>query len=71
MKCDKCNQPGTLWTLWTGDTAGQLHLCPHHAKGLQALLDTAHPVAVPKKERAVLKLTKLKTTPDTARYKKA
>jgi hypothetical protein len=70
MKCQYCDNPGDLWTLWCGHEAGQVYLCDDHAQPLRTMLDSADPIPLPTKERAVFKVTPLKTTKRTRAFKK-
>jgi hypothetical protein len=65
----KCSGEVTTWGIYrNGEPCGQIHFCDVHAAPLMSLLDKAEPIPV--KERSVMKVTKLRVTPATAKFKK-
>jgi hypothetical protein len=65
----KCKGKATCWGIYReGQPCGQIYLCNFHAAPLLSLLDKTEPIPV--RERSVMKVTKLRVTPATARFKK-
>jgi hypothetical protein len=65
-----CSGSVAVWNLWHEDQAGQVLLCDAHSAPLRELLAASDPMPPPRRERSVMQVTPLKTTPATRGLKK-
>lgn len=67
-----CRNPAVGYRLWLdGDKQAQaVDLCEEHAAPLLTILEWAEPADLPTKSRVRMEVTRLQTTPVTARLKK-